>query len=120
VSNVILSSDGAYSIANVGTYTVVPSSASGNGLGNYNITYNSTGNYTVVSSNLVLKAGNQTKAVGSSLNIGTTCFTLTGSLYNGDTISDTTLTSQEASNASVAVGLYNITSSTTAGLVIFS
>ena len=80
-------------------------------ISNYNITYRSTGNLTVNQANLTLKAGNQTKNFGANYSLGTTCFTLTGSLYNGDTISGATLTAPQASNTTAPIGNYNITSS---------
>ena len=60
---------------------------------------------------MVLTAGNQSKYYLDNLDIGTTCFTLNGTLYNGDTISNTTLTVPEAANTAAPIGVYTIVSS---------
>jgi hypothetical protein len=77
IGSVELTSSGASTSANIGTYGITASNASlssGN-ISNYNITYLSTGNLTVNQANLTLKAGNQTKNYGSNYSLGTTCFT---------------------------------------------
>ena len=113
IGSVELSSSGASVSANIGTYAVNVANAifSTGNISNYNITYRSTGNLTVNQANLTLKAGNQTKNFGANYSLGTTCFTLTGSLYNGDTISGATLTAPQAGNTTSPIGNYNITSS---------
>ena len=76
ITGVTLSSLGAASTANVGTYALSASIAQGSGLSNYNITYvdASTG-LTVTPATLTITASNQSKVYGTSLNLGTTGFT---------------------------------------------
>jgi prolyl-tRNA editing enzyme YbaK/EbsC (Cys-tRNA(Pro) deacylase) len=105
VSGVTLTSSGSGAPATVGTYSIVPSAATGTGLTNYNITYNN-GVLTVGQANLSITAGNQSKPYGAALVLGTTNFTASG-LLNSDTVSGVTLTSS-GSGSTATVGAYSI------------
>ena len=116
IASVNLVSSGTALTANVGSYGITASGASlaATGVGNisnYNITYASTGSLSVTQAPMTLTADNRQKRYGDSLALGTTCFTLSGTLYNGDTISNATLTAPQAANTSAPIGNYPITPS---------
>ncbi|MFA4994238.1 MAG: YDG domain-containing protein [Bdellovibrionales bacterium] len=114
VSGVTLTSTGAVSTANAGSYTITPSAATGTGLSNYSITY-TTGTLTVNTAPLTIRANNRSKTYGSTLTMGTTEYTITsGTLYNGNTVTGATLTSSGAAS-SATVGTYTITPSAATG-----
>ncbi|WP_252120409.1 beta strand repeat-containing protein [Symbiopectobacterium purcellii] len=109
VDGVTLTSAGNASSANVGSYGITASDATGSKLGNYTISYNN-GSLTVTPAALTISADNANKIYGSSANLG---YTAAG-LVNGDTVDGLTLTS--AGNASSAnVGSYGITASDATG-----
>ena len=112
VTGVTLTSAGAAAGAAVGDYAIVPSAATGSGLGNYTITY-ANGTLAVSAKPLTITATNQAKVYGSALDLGTTAFTATG-LLSGDTITGVTLTSAGAA-AGAAVGDYTIVPSAATG-----
>jgi hypothetical protein len=108
VSGVTLTSAGAAATAGAGPYSIVPSAATGTGLGNYTIAYNN-GTLTVNKATLVVTAENKSKQYGDA----NPPFTATYSGYkNGDTlagaVSGTPSLTTTASSSSV-VGTYAIT-----------
>ena len=116
VSGVTLNSSGAAATANVAgsPYSIVPSSAVGSGLGNYNINYVN-GSLTVNVAPLTITATNQSKIYGSTLTLGTTGFT-TSTLFNGDTVTGVTLNSSGAAGTAVVSGSpYSIIPSSAVG-----
>ena len=115
VNTVALNSSGAAGTANAGSYAITSGGASGTGLSNYVISYNS-GTLTVDKANLSVVANNQTKNFGSAFTFNGSEFTTVGTLYNGDTVSNVTLTSPgEAANASAIFSPYNIYASNATG-----
>ncbi|PKO92016.1 MAG: hypothetical protein CVU16_07565 [Betaproteobacteria bacterium HGW-Betaproteobacteria-10] len=114
----LAASGGTAATDNAGSYTITPSAASSGTFiaSNYNITY-STGTLTVNPALITLTAGNQSKTYGSTLNLGTTAYSITaGSLKNSDTISGLTLTSAGAlDTANVAGSPYAIAPSAASG-----
>ena len=110
-----LASSGAAATAGVGQYAIVASNAQGSGLSNYNVSYVN-GALTVNQATLTVTAGNQAKTYGTNLNLGSTAFTTTGTLYNGDTLTSATLTSSgAAATANVAGSPYAIVASNAQG-----
>ena len=114
VSSVTLASTGAPATANVGTYALTDSNATGSGLANYIITYaaSPTG-LTVNPANLTITASDQSKIYGTLANLGTSAFTTAG-LVNSDSVSAVTLASAGAL-ATASVGTYALTGSNAAG-----
>jgi hypothetical protein len=112
VSGVTLTSSGLGAAAPAGTYSIVPGAATGSGLTNYSIAYIN-GTLTVGQANLSITAGNQSKAYGATLVLGTTNFTASG-LLNGDTVTGVALSSIGAA-ASATVGSYGIVPSAATG-----
>ncbi|WP_264651191.1 MBG domain-containing protein [Candidatus Symbiopectobacterium sp. NZEC151] len=109
VNGLTLTSAGNASTANVGSYGITASDATGSKLGNYTISYNN-GTLTVTPAALTISADNTSKIYGNSANLGYT----TAGLVNGDTVDGLTLTS--TGNASTAnVGSYGITASDATG-----
>jgi hypothetical protein len=103
VNQLVLTSAGAAATATVAgsTYSIVPSSAQGNGLGNYTITY-ANGSLAVTSAPLTITANSTKKTYGQSLTFAGTEFTARG-LLNLDTAISVLLTSTgEAATATVA------------------
>lgn len=103
VTSVTLTSAGAPSAANVGTYPIVPSAAVGTGLGNYTIVY-SNGQMDVNQRNLTFNPDNQTKIYGSVFTGYTGTFT---GLRAGDNI--TPNYDSLGAPATATVGVYDIT-----------
>jgi filamentous hemagglutinin family protein len=117
VSSVTLTSAGAAANASVrgGPYAIVPGNAQGTGLANYTIAYVD-GSLTVIPAALTVTAKNQSKVYGTALDLGTTAFTTTGGLFNGDTVKSVTLKSAGAgANASVEGSPYTIVPSNAQG-----
>ena len=112
VNGVTLASSGAAGTANVGTYGIAASNATGSGLSNYVITYVG-GNLYVTPAALTITALDQSKTYGSTLNLGTTAFMAAG-LKNSDAVSDVTLSSAGAAGTANA-GSYGIVGSNAAG-----
>ena len=107
-------STGAAATATVGTYTIVPSAATGTGLGNYTISYVN-GTLTVNAAPLTITANNDSKTYGTLKTFSGTAFTNSGLVTaNGDTVTGVTETSTGAS-ASATVGTYNIVPSAATG-----
>ncbi len=98
---------------------ITPGSATGTGLGNYTITYDS-GLLTVSPQALTLTADNRTKTYGDSVTFAGTEFTSTGLVTaNGDTITSVALTSPAAAVSAGAGGSpYTIT--ITPGSAVFN
>ncbi len=114
ITGVTLASTGAAAGAAIGTYDIVPSAATGTGLDKYDITYVN-GTLTVSARpTLLITANNQTKTLGQALDLGTTAFTITGTLAGGDSITGVTLTSAGAATGA-AVGTYDIVPSAATG-----
>ncbi|SSW91242.1 filamentous hemagglutinin family protein, partial [Rhodopseudomonas pentothenatexigens] len=113
ISGVSLSSAGAGSAANVGTYAIAASGATGTGLYNYAITYQP-GTLTVNPAPLTITANDQSKIYGASLDLGSTAYTVTGNLYNGNKVNSVTLASDGAA-AGAAAGSHAITASAAQG-----
>jgi len=123
VTSVTLTSAGAAATATVTApgpdYPIVPSAAVGSGLGNYTISYVN-GNLHVNTAPLTIKAENRTKTFGDTYTADTTTpsldFTVTDTLYNGDTVTSIMLTSAGyAAGATVAGSPYTITPSAAVG-----
>ncbi|WP_165825242.1 YDG domain-containing protein [Rhodopseudomonas palustris] len=113
ISGVSLSSTGAGTAANVGTYAITASGATGTGLYNYAITYQP-GTLTVNPAPLTITANDQSKIYGASLDLGSTAYTVTGNLYNGNKINSVTLASDGAA-AGGSAGSHAITASAAQG-----
>ncbi len=114
ITGVTETSTGAPASATVGTYNIVPSAATGTGLGNYTISYVN-GTLTVNAAPLTITANNDSKTYGTLKTFGGTAFTETGLVTaNGDTITGVTETSTGAP-ASATVGTYNIVPSAATG-----
>jgi hypothetical protein len=112
---VTLTSVGAEAAAAVGGYAVVPSGATGSGLGNYRISYVN-GTLTVGPRPLAITASNRIKGHGSTVTFAGTEFVTMG-LVNSDAVTGMTLTSAGA-GAAAAAGTYDIvpTGATGSGL----
>ena len=116
VSTVTLTSSGAAATAAVAgsPYTIVPSAATGTGLGNYSISYVD-GSLTLNPAALTITANDHAKTYGQTVTFAGTEFTPTG-LVNADTVSSVTLTSSgAAATASVAGSPYPIVPSAATG-----
>ncbi|MFZ5736112.1 MAG: MBG domain-containing protein, partial [Pseudomonadota bacterium] len=113
ISGVSLSSAGVGGAANVGTYAIAASGATGTGLYNYAITYQP-GTLTVNPAPLTITANDQSKIYGASLDLGSTAYTVTGNLYNGNKVNSVTLASDGAA-AGAAAGSHAITASAAQG-----
>jgi subtilisin family serine protease len=93
----------------------VPSNAQGTGLGNYAITYVN-GALTVTPAQVTITANNQSKGYGTSLSLGGSAFTTSGTLFNGDQVNGVMLTSSGApASAGVAGNPYAIVPSNAQG-----
>ena len=92
ISSVTLSSTGDLVTALVNTYPIVPVSAVGTGLANYNITYTN-GVLTVDKALVTVIANEGSKTYGSIKTYAGTEFTTSGTFYNGDNISSVSLSS---------------------------
>ena len=114
VSGVTLTSSGAAATAAVGSYSIVPSAATGGTFtaANYSVTYNP-GSLTVSAAPLTVTANSQSKSYGQTLTLGTTAFNASG-LVNGDTVTGVTLTSTGAA-ATATLDSYNIVPSAATG-----
>ena len=99
----------------MGTYNIVPSAATGTGLGNYSIVYVN-GTLTVNPATLTITANDLTKTYGDTVTFAGTAFTTTG-LVNSDRVTSVTLTSPgAAATATVVAGSpYAITPSVAVG-----
>ena len=114
ITGVTETSTGAPVSAQVGTYPIVPSAATGNRLSNYTITYDS-GTLTVNPALLTITANNESKPFGTLFTFSSTAFTETGLVtVNGDTITGVTETSAGAP-ASAPPGTYPIVPSAATG-----
>ena len=98
VTSVTLTSAGAVATATVtapGWGPIVPSAAVGSGLGNYTIGYVN-GTLHINTATLTITATNRSKVYGVTYTPNTTTpptdFTITGTLYNGDSVTSITLT----------------------------
>jgi filamentous hemagglutinin family protein len=107
ISAVTIVSAGAAATANVGGYTATVSDATGSGLGNYVIYYNAS-SLSVTPAPLTVTATNQSKVYGSTASLGTTGFTTTGTLYNGDAVTGVSLTSPGGAPATANVAGYSL------------
>ncbi len=114
IGGVTLTSAGAINTANVGTYPVIPSGATGGtfNANNYTITYTN-GTLTVTPAPLTITANNQSKVYGTTATLGTTAFTATGLLFS-QTVGGVTLTSTGSINTA-PVGTYPIVPSNATG-----
>jgi hypothetical protein len=117
VASVTLTSAGAAATATVTApgpnYAIVPSAATGSGLGNYTIGYVN-GTLTVTPAALTITANSRSKILGQTVTFAGTEFTTAG-LVNGDTVTSVTLTSAGAP-AAAAVGTYPIVATAAAGI----
>jgi hypothetical protein len=112
VTSVTLASAGAPASATVNTYPIVPSNASGTGLGNYTISYVN-GTLTVDLASLTITANSSSKTYGQAVTFAGTEFT-TSTLFNSDTVNSVTLTSTGA-GAFAPAGSYTIVPSAASG-----
>src|SRR6185437_12182073 len=95
-------------------YSIVPSAAVGSGLANYTITYEN-GTLSVNPAPLTIKAKDESKTYGATFTPnGVTQFTVTGTLYNGDTVTSVTLTSAGYAGTAAAT-TYDIVPSAAVG-----
>jgi YDG domain/Hint domain/MBG domain (YGX type) len=76
---------------NTGTYSIVPSNASGSGLSNYNINYND-GDLTINKATISIKTTNITKIYDGTTDASGNPVIHTGVLYNSDSLSGGTYT----------------------------
>ena len=114
ITGVTATSTGAAASATVGTDNIVPSAATGTGLGNYTITYVN-GTLTVNAAPLTITANNDSKTYGTLKTFSSTAFAETGLVRaNGDSITTVTETSTGAA-ASATVGTDNIVPSAATG-----
>ena len=113
VTSVTLTSSGTGSAAAVGTYSIVPSAATGTGLANYSISYVN-GTLTVNQKALTITAYDHSKTYGDTLTFAGTEFTPAG-LVNSDTVTSVTLTSTGAAATGAAAARYSIVPSAAAG-----
>ena len=112
ITGVTETSTGAPASVTVGTDNIVPSTATGTGLGNYTITYVN-GTLTVNAATLTITANDDSKTYGTPKTFSSTTVTASG-LVNGDTITGVTETSTGAP-VSATVGTYNIVPSAATG-----
>ena len=96
VTGVALSSAGAAATANVGSYGINGSGATGSGLSNYVISYNGTLNVTPAA--LTITANSGSKTVGSTAQLG---YSASG-LLNSDAIAHVDVTSDGADSTAIA------------------
>ena len=111
VSSVILTSTGATNTAGVASYDIVPGTASGSGLGNYNISYVN-GTLTVNPAALGVTADNLARAYGATNPVFTvtyTGFVNDDSITNSDVVGTPALATAADTNS--PVGAYVITNS---------
>ena len=116
IGGVTLASAGSIATATVAgaPYAIVASAATGSGLTNYAITYNS-GSLTVNTALLTITASNQVKTYGQTASLGTTAFSQSG-LLNSDSIGGVTLASAGSiATATVAGSPYAIVASAATG-----
>ena len=114
ITGVTETSTGAPVSATVGNYNIVPSAATGTGLGNYTITYVD-GTLTVNPAALTITANSTSKTYGTLETFSGTAFTETGLVTaNGDTIAGVTETST-GSPVSATVGTYPIVAGAATG-----
>jgi hypothetical protein len=98
VTGVTLTSSGYAGTATVTapgpTYAIVPSAATGSGLGNYTITY-ANGTFTVNTEALTITASDESKTYGSTFtpNDANQWTIMSGTLFNGDSVASVTLNS---------------------------
>ena len=118
VASVTLTSGGAAATAGVAgsPYTIIPSAATGTGLGNYNISYHG-GHLTVHAIALDMTANDQSKNYGDAFTFtGTEFSTGTGQLKNTDSVASVALTSGgAAATAGVGGSPYAIVASAATG-----
>ena len=113
ITGVTETSTGASASELVGTYSIVPSAATGTGLGNYAISYDP-GQLTVNPATLTITANNDSKTYGTVKTFSPTAYTETGlATANGDTIVVTETSTGAAASASVAGSPYAIVPSAT-------
>jgi len=117
------SSGGGINTANFGSYSLVPSSATGGTFTseNYNITYNN-GTLTVNKVSLSITANNDSKNYGQTktYGAGSTAFTFSG-LKNSETINTITINDLENGGLNTAsIGTYTLSPSTPIGSLITS
>jgi filamentous hemagglutinin family protein len=112
-ASVTLTTD-ATALSPVGSFSITPSGATGSGLGNYTITYD-TGALTINPAALTITADDETKDAGATIDLGNTAFTAAG-LVNGDSVTAVMLTSDGAdAGASVQDSPYAIVPSGAVG-----
>ncbi|MFC7331871.1 MBG domain-containing protein [Rhodocista pekingensis] len=117
VTAVTLTSGGADAAANVGSYGIVGSNATGTGLSNYSITYVD-GTLVVDPAALTITASDAIKSYGSTISL--TGYSANG-LVNGDSISAVALASDgSAANASIGNYAIQATGATGTGLSNYS
>ena len=112
VSSVSLASTGASATANVGSYAITSSGATGSDLSNYSVSYLN-GTLSVTPRALTVQTANGTHVYGNALSFAGTEFSATG-LVNSDTVSSVSLASTGASGTA-GVGTYAITGSSASG-----
>ncbi|MEX0721672.1 MAG: MBG domain-containing protein [Balneolaceae bacterium] len=112
VTSVTLSSDGAIGTASADEYDITPSAATGNGLDNYNITYEA-GSLTVGKAALTVTASDQSKTYGAIFTFDGDKLTTTG-LQGDDAVTSVTLISDGAVETA-DVDEYDITPSAATG-----
>ncbi|MFA5040132.1 MAG: MBG domain-containing protein [Bdellovibrionales bacterium] len=107
ITGVTLTSAGTAVTAAVGEYAIVASNATGTGVSNYNITYVN-GELTVNPAPLTITVGSLSKAYNETIDVNAATYNITsGTLYNGDTFTGLTLTSDGVA-ATAAAGTYAI------------
>ncbi len=107
----IAASGGTAATANVGSYTISASGATGTGLSNYSITY-ANGTLVVNPATLTITASNVTKTYGNSTSVSG--YTSTG-LVNGDILSAVSIAASGGTAATANAGSYTISASGATG-----
>ena len=102
IGSVALASNGSAATSNAGSYNITASGASGGNFtaSNYNISY-ANGTLTVTPANITVTAANQSRAYGEA-NPTTGNVSVSGALYNGDTIASTANVSTTATVTTAA------------------
>ncbi|MBW8864740.1 MAG: Ig-like domain repeat protein [Verrucomicrobia bacterium] len=102
-----------YDTKNAGTgKTLTPSSlvvTDGNSGNNYNYTYTTSATGAINGKPLTITASNQSKTYGVALGLGTTAFSVGGSLISSESVTATVLAANGGTNVTDTVGSYIIT-----------
>lgn len=113
VNSIILTSSASVATASAGRYILVPSDATGSGLGNYNITYQN-GEILVQQASLVISYKDQAQCEGREYQYNNQDFSVTGLLFN-DAVTSVDLQNSMLSGQILSPGVYPISISNAQG-----